>query len=200
MLILDQIAFDNLTSDPSVLEEGMMWYRSDLKMFRKYVNGTVVSIEDKNIIVDSITISSSHTGDLLETVIGVLTIPANIFQDGDWLNFLSIAQVDTDSTKNRFYINTSPTLDGNEVPLLYYNQGSSINIKLFADFLISGGKLKGWKSSAANSVSVYGNVTGTAPDLTVDFTQTQYLIYTCQLAINTKTFSLKGFYLERKRK
>lgn len=153
-----------------------------------------------NIIVDTTTISASHTGDLLETVIGVLTIPANTFKNGDWFNFMSLASVDTDAVHNRFYINTAPLLDGNQQQLLYYNQTSSINIKLFADFLIYNNTLIGWKRATANSTTVYGNHVGAGPDIPIDFTVTQYLLYTCQLAINTKIFTLKGMYLERKRK
>ncbi len=153
-----------------------------------------------NITVDSITLSASHTGNLLETVIGVLTIPANTYKNGDWLTFLSIAEVDTDNCFNKVYINSAPNLTGSPTQILYYNQGGSVNIKLFADFLVSGGNLIGWKNGTLNSTTVYGNVTGIAPNFAVDFTQTQYLIYTCQLAINTKVYSLKGWYVERKRK
>lgn len=152
-----------------------------------------------NIIVSSTVTPSSHTGNLLETVIGYLEIPAGSFTNGDFLNFLSIAQVDTDSCVNKFYINTSPLLDGSQQQLLIYNQTNSVNIKLFADFLIYNNTLIGWKPATTNSAAVYGNVTGAPPSLAVDFTVTQYLIYTIQLAIDTKIFTLKGMYIERKR-
>lgn len=137
------------------------------------------------------TIPSSHTGNLTETIIGSILIPANTFKDGDVLSFLSMNVVDTDACINKFYINTTNDLAGQPKQLLFYNQGSSINIKLFADFFVNNNTLKGWKNETTNSISVYGNIAFVQPNHVVNFNVDQYLIQTVTLGISSKIFTLQ---------
>lgn len=161
---------------------------------------TVAGLDDikAKYLID--TTLSSHTGTLSETVVKTKEIPAGTYQNGDFFSFMSINEVDTDTCHNRFYINSTPNLTtGSPQIILYYNQASSLNIKLFGDFFIQGGKLEGWKQGTTNSATVYGTVPGTAPSITIDFSTTQYFIQTAELAISTKLFKQKAIKLTRER-
>ena len=202
MLILDQIAFDNLTSDPSVLEEGMMWYRSDLKMFRKYVNGTVESIEDKNITVGSITTSSSHTGDTNITLLGYITIPANTYQNGDIFDVYCLTgKATANSDTTRLYLNTTNALDGSEI-LIATRTSSSFQKGFSRYFGVRTGSMIGNPSpsaSGSDSSMIAGNVTTANRTISIDFTVDQYLLITTKLT-NTADVNVLDFaYLKRYR-
>lgn len=153
-----------------------------------------------NKTIDSTVIPASHTGNTDETIVNYLTIPASSYTNGDFLDFMSLASIDTDANENKFYINTAPSLNGNQQQLLLYTQGGSVNIKLFADFLIYNNTLIGWKPPTTNSAVSYGNVVGVAPAISVNFTVTQYLLYTTKLTSAAKTFILKGMEINRRRK
>lgn len=153
-------------------------------------------IKDNHLIE---TTPSSHTGTLIETPVRIKEIPAGRWTNGDFISFISINSVDTDTCHNRFYINITPDLTGSPKQLLYYNQASSVNLQLWGHFYISAGKLEGWKQGTSNSASTFGTVPGTPPSHTIDFTVTQYFIQTAELAINTKVFVQKALKLTRER-
>jgi len=49
--VVNSILFDSLTADPSGLEDGMIWYRSDLNEVRQRVNGATVCVPVGEIMV-----------------------------------------------------------------------------------------------------------------------------------------------------
>jgi len=70
-LATEDILFDSRTSDPSVLVDGMIWYRSDLKQYRLRKNGITVSLTESSSI-------ASSQGNFIQTILTVPTLTANV--------------------------------------------------------------------------------------------------------------------------
>jgi len=107
---IDNIELDGLTSDPTTLVDGMIWFRSDLNEFRQRVNGGNVILGGKKWAPTAITL-----GDL---TLGTGTTVGNNIGSGNYVNFDS-------ASDDTVRVNVSLERNG-----LQYD-GSNIDVELY---------------------------------------------------------------------
>jgi len=102
-LYIQDIVLNSLTSDPTDLQEGLIWYNSTEKRFKVYRNGNIESLSD----LDELT---SHTSDLANPHSTSLEKARQVYSTVS-------GTIDMDSNK---ILNVGdPTLDGDAVNKLY---------------------------------------------------------------------------------
>ena len=157
----------------------------------------------KNITVGCVTSESSHTGDLIETVVQSIYVPANTFQAGDLLYFMFTTSADAAVRyASKVYLNTSNNLSGSPVQLMVYDQSGSMVQKMWRDcFILNDTTMNCFQPPNVNTTTMFGNYSGSYAQITgLDFTVDQYLLYTVQLITDdTKIITNRGLILERKR-
>lgn len=130
--VINAIQFDDLTADPSPLNDGMVWFRSDLDEIRKRINGVTVTIESSSWQPPAINIADG------------LFIGVSVFRSsGAGLLFTFDAASDDEASFNIPLKNNGIDYDGSDlkIVLLYQipaNGGGGDTVKLDVDYALIG--------------------------------------------------------------
>lgn len=138
-------------------------------------------------LVSSVT-TSSHTGDLVETVIATYFIPANTFKAGDlmYLEYLVSSNTTGDIWADRFYINTTNDLSGSPVQLMYFETSGGTHLNWRDFFVLDSNTLNVFVPPTVQNNSEGGVLTTPYTQVTgIDLTIDNYLVQTVQIAANT---------------
>lgn len=168
--------------------------------------GTPAFLDDiKNKTIISTVTPSSHTGNTTETVLTTLLIPANTFVVGDMLTITWMAKKETivAAVANSLYLNTTANLSGTPLEINRFSTNNRTH-KQIVDFVIpSTGVILSLFNRLLNSnrsINQGGNnVVEAALTGAVDWTVTQYLVFSTKLANSSETSTLKAIFIERKR-
>ncbi len=138
----------------------------------------------------------SHTGTTAETKIYSVLIPAGTFQANDIFNLMMKAYGATGVGSKNFkvYINTSDAVGGVQIALLTVAAVSVTGIferNMFFKNSLSSQQILFATTSFVNEYTQTAN-TGSYSNLTIDFTQLQYLVISCTLATAGDTAQILG--------
>jgi hypothetical protein len=99
----------------------------------------------------------------------------------------------------KIYFNTTNDISGTPVQVAtYFTNQLSYSIAR-ANFIDSTTSMKGFHLSTTNVPSWWASNSALFGTFAIDFTVTQYIVVSVQLASAADSFTLQGFYLERRR-
>ena len=138
----------------------------------------------------------SHTGTTAETKIYSTQLPVGTFQANDIFNLMMKAYGATGVGSKNFkvYINTSDAVGGVQIALLTVSATSVAGIferNMFFKNSLSSQQILFATTSFVNECFQSAN-TGSYSNLTIDFTQLQYLVVSCTLATAGDTAQILG--------
>lgn len=160
----------------------------------------IIGGNDKNVTVGTITVDSSHTGNLNETVVGTILIPADMYVAGDVLIIQDLWKkpILGGSYTNSIYLNTTPDLAGAPKQILT-NNGNTKNRANIRNYFVKSSDLMCNSSRIQATNYDWRDVNNDPDEVAVDFTNILYAVITCQLTDAGDTATLRGAILERKR-
>ena len=154
-----------------------------------------------NVTVLLTTTSSSHTGNINETIVYSDEIEAGTFTTNDRIyQELLLTAIGTNGVKTiRTYINTTNNLSGSPVLISTYFTNNLLYSLLSSFFVDSNSSMKSYKAGYSNSATYWGSSNASLGSYSVDFTVTQYYIVSVQLASAADVIQLVGVLLNRNR-
>src|SRR3972149_991644 len=158
-----------------------------------------------NITLGSIVIDSSHTGDMLETVLDDMLIPANTMAVGDqiYINYMGRKGNGFTGTLRGLF-STTPDLTGTLTRIFTQTIGAGIrSLDSDRSFFIKPGPLfQGLNRSSSTNNTFIGTNTETSEQrnsTVIDITVNQYFLLTVQLDNNSEIYTSEGLIITRDR-
>jgi len=151
---------------------------------------------DTNALIAKVNTTITHTGTTSETKIYSSPIPIGTFEANDIFKLMMKAYGGSGVGAKNFkvYINTSDAVGGTQIALLTVaatTVGGIFERNMFFKNSLSSQQILFATTSFVNEYSQSAN-TGSYSNLTIDFTQLQYLVVSCTLATSGDTAQILG--------
>lgn len=157
----------------------------------------------KNITVDAVTTTASHTGSTAETILGSMDVPANTFTTNDELiiTFLGNTLGTAAAKEFKVYINTVPNLTGSPVQLGRVSTGATaVGVRFIRTFEVDSSTLLKNALSSTTNFAADWRQDSPYTTFTTDLTVQQYLILTGNLTSAADSILMQSFRVKRARK
>ena len=154
-----------------------------------------------NITVLLTTTTSSHTGNMTETIVYSDEIEAGTFTTNDKIyQELLLTAIGLNGVKTiRTYLNTSNDLSGSPVLISTYFTNNLLYSLSSSFFINSTTSMKSYKGATTNLATSWGSRNGDLGTYSIDFTVTQYYIVAVELASAADVIQLEAALLNRNR-